>query len=156
MARATLRTRKAAIRGKSRKTSRSPRGKAGKGSAAKPIPKSLAKAKPGRARATKVLPKDVQPMQPKGIPVRETVIVDVSEEQVPGVITITEFEETDVREKTVDRVQPRKGRGTSRRSCPCRKLKREHIGGLVRPKVAVCTENLMRVDEVRESPRLRR
>ena len=58
------------------------------------------------------MPKDVQPMQPKGIPVRETVIVDVIEEPVPGVITITEFEETDVREETVDRVQPRKSRGT--------------------------------------------
>ena len=110
--RATLRTRKAAIRGKSRKTSRSARGKAAKRSAAKPIPKSLAKAKPGRARATKVLPKDVQPMQPKGIPVRKTVIVDVIEEPVPGAITVTEFEETDVREETVDRVQPRKSRGT--------------------------------------------
>ena len=51
-------------------------------------------------------------MQPKGIPVRETVIVDVIEEPVPGVITVTEFEETDVREESVDRVQRKKGRGT--------------------------------------------
>src|SRR3974377_1781615 len=109
---AKSRKRKAEIRGKPRKTPRCAREKAAKRSAAKQIPKSLAKAKPGRARATKVLPKDVQPMQPKGIPVRETVIVDVIEEPVPGVITVTEFEETDVTEENVDREQPRKGRGT--------------------------------------------
>ena len=110
---ATLRTRRSAVRGKSR-TSRSAGETAAKRSAVKPIPKNLrlAKAKPGRARAKKVLPKDVQPMQPKGIPVRETVIVDVIEEPVPGVITVTEFEETDVREESVDRVQRKKGRGT--------------------------------------------
>jgi len=40
------------------------------------------------------------------MPVRETVIVDVIEEPVPGVITVTEFEETDVREARVHRAQP--------------------------------------------------
>ena len=37
-------------------------------------------------------------MKPPITQVVETTIVDVVEEPVPGVITVTEFEETDVRE----------------------------------------------------------
>ena len=51
-------------------------------------------------------------MQSERIPVRESVIVDVIEQPVPGVITITEFEETEVREESVDRVQPEEDRGS--------------------------------------------
>ena len=107
---ATLRRRRLAVRGKSRKISRTARGKTGKQPATKPMPKKrLAKAKPRRARAKG---KNVQRMQSEGMPVRETVIVDVIEEPVPGVITVTEFEETDVREESVDRVQPDEDRGS--------------------------------------------
>ena len=113
MARQKKRTairRRSAVRGKSRKTSRSARGKTAKRSAAKPMPKKrLAKAKP---RAKKALRKNLQAMQSERIPVRESVIVDVIEQPVPGVITITEFEETDVREESVDRVQPDEDRGS--------------------------------------------
>jgi len=99
----TLRRRRS-VRGKSRKISRTARGKTGKQPATKPMPKKrLAKAKPRRARAKG---KNVQRMQSEGMPVRETVIVDVIEEPVPGVITVTEFEETDVREARVHRAQP--------------------------------------------------
>ena len=56
--------------------------------------------------------KNVQPMQSERIPVRESVIVDVIEQPVPDVITITEFEETEVREECVDRVQPEEDRGS--------------------------------------------
>ncbi len=68
--------------------------------------KRLAKAKPKRARAKKVLRKGLQPTRAQRIPVRETLIVDVVEEPVPGVITVTEFEETDVREAIVNPEQP--------------------------------------------------
>jgi hypothetical protein len=37
-------------------------------------------------------------MKPPTTPVVETTIVDVVEEPAPGVITVTEFEETDIRE----------------------------------------------------------
>ena len=111
--RTAIRRRRSAVRGKSRETSRSARGKTAKRSAAKPMPKKrLTKAKPRRARAKKALRKNVQPMQSERIPVRESVIVDVIEQPVPGVITITEFEETEVREESVDRVQPEADRGS--------------------------------------------
>lgn len=60
-------------------------------------------AKPKRTREKKVSRKNVQP---QGLPVLETTIIDVIEQPVPGVITITEFEETDVREAGVDRAEP--------------------------------------------------
>jgi hypothetical protein len=104
---ARLRKRRSAVRGKSRRTSRFAGRKAAKRSAAKSMPKKrLAKAKPSRARAKKVLRKNMRTPQSEGIPVRETAIVDVIEEPVPGVITITEFEETHVRKGSVDRAQP--------------------------------------------------
>jgi hypothetical protein len=37
-------------------------------------------------------------MKRAGTPVVETTIVDVVDEPLPGVITVTEFEETDIRE----------------------------------------------------------
>jgi hypothetical protein len=39
-----------------------------------------------------------QAMKPSSAPSVETVIVDVIEEPIPGVITVTEFEETDIRD----------------------------------------------------------
>ena len=98
----TLRRRRS-VRGKSRKISRTARGKTGKQPATKPMPKKrFAKAKPRRRRGEGFAEKRAA----HAIPVRETVIVDVIEEPVPGVITVTEFEETDVREARVHRAQP--------------------------------------------------
>jgi hypothetical protein len=73
--------RKERVRGKARKTSKA-RGKAAK--------RPSARTKPKRAVATK----KVRAMKP-GASV-ETVIVDVVEQPAPGVITVTEFEETGV------------------------------------------------------------
>jgi len=53
-------------------------------------------AKPKRARV-KVARKRARPVNPSN-PAVETVGVDVIEEPVPGVNTVTEFEETEVRE----------------------------------------------------------
>ena len=109
MAKKQARSRKrgSAVRGKSRRTSRSAGGKAAKRSATKPMPKKrLAKAKPKPASAKKALQKNMQTPQSKGVPVQETTIVDVIEESAPGVITITEFEETHVRKGSVDRAEP--------------------------------------------------
>ena len=103
----TSRRNRPVVRGKSRKASRPARGKA-KRSVAKPMSKKRL-AKPKRTRVKKVSRKKVRP---QGIPVLETTIIDVIEEPVPGVITVTEFEETDVREESVDRVQPDEDRGS--------------------------------------------
>ena len=95
--RVTPRKRKSTVRGKARKSSISVRGKAGKRTASKLKPrKGLAKAK--RPRTKKVARKKAKPMKPPTTPVVETTIVDVVEEPAPGVITVTEFEETDIRE----------------------------------------------------------
>ncbi len=40
----------------------------------------------------------MQPKKPRPRPAVETVIVDVVEEPLPGVITVTEFDGTEVRE----------------------------------------------------------
>ena len=66
---------------------------------AKPTPrKRLAGAKLERGRVKKVAPKRARPVKPPSTLAVETVVVDVIEEPVPGVITVTEFEETEVRE----------------------------------------------------------
>jgi hypothetical protein len=66
---------------------------------AKPTPrKRLAGAKLKRGRVKKVAPKRARPVKPPSTPAVETVVVDVIEEPVPGVITVTEFEKTEVRE----------------------------------------------------------
>jgi len=58
----------------------------------------LAEVRPKRARAKRVARKTARPVKPPSTLTVETVVVDVIEEPVPGVITITEFEETEVRE----------------------------------------------------------
>jgi hypothetical protein len=60
----------------------------------------VAKAKRSTAR------KKARPMKRPITPVAETTIVDVVEEPAPGVITITEFEETDEREASAGREPP--------------------------------------------------
>jgi len=73
---------KSAVRGKARKASKA-RGKMAK--------RPPVRAKPKRA----VAKKKVRAMKP-GAPSVETVVVDVVEQPAPGVITVTEFEETAV------------------------------------------------------------
>ena len=88
------RRRRAAVRGKTRKLSKSVRGKA-----MKPM---VAGAKPQRAARKKAVRKKEQGMKPPG-PEVETVVVDVIEEPAPGVITVTETEETQIRAERDDR-----------------------------------------------------
>jgi hypothetical protein len=66
----------------------------------------LARAKPKRARVKKVARKRARPVKPPSTTAVETVVVDVIEEPVPGVITVTEFEETEVREPSESPEQP--------------------------------------------------
>jgi hypothetical protein len=61
--------------------------------------KRLAKAGPKRPIAKKVARKRARPVKPPSASTVETVTVDVIEEAAPGVLTITEFEETEVREE---------------------------------------------------------
>jgi hypothetical protein len=99
---ATVRKRKTTTtHRKARNASKSARGKAVKRAVAKPTPrKRLARAKPKRARVKEVARKRARPVKPSSTPALETIVVDVIEEPVPGVITVTEFEETEVREPT--------------------------------------------------------
>ncbi len=87
--RAKVQRRKSAtVRGKVRKGSKFARGKAKK--------RTIAKAKPKRAEVKKAARKKVQRIKQE-TPAVETVVVDVIDEPVPGVITVTEFEKTEVR-----------------------------------------------------------
>jgi hypothetical protein len=84
--RANLRRRSAAARGKARKVSKPARGKG---------TKPTAGAKLQRAATKKAMQKKEQQMKPPA-PDIETVVVDVIEEPAPGVITVTEIEETQI------------------------------------------------------------
>ena len=94
--RAKLRRGNSAKRGKARKVSKSARGKG---------TRPTAGAKPQRAARMKAVRKKEQGMKPPR-PGVETVVVDVIEEPVSGVITVTEFEETEVRERIRGRDEP--------------------------------------------------
>jgi hypothetical protein len=85
--RAKPRRRRAAVRGKARKVSKSARGKATK--------PTVARANPKRVATKKAMRKKEQRMKPPG-PAVETVVVDVIEEPAPGVIAVTEIEETQI------------------------------------------------------------
>jgi hypothetical protein len=76
---------RAAGRGKARKASKSARRKAAKRTSTRAKAKHAAKKEAAR--------KKMQRMKQPTSPV-ETVVVDVIEEPIPGVITVTEFEET--------------------------------------------------------------
>jgi hypothetical protein len=96
--RAMVRKSTPTARGKVRKASKSWRGKSAKRSAAKATPeKRAAKLKSARAGVRKVARKKAT--KPPATSVVETVITDVAEDPVPAAITITEFEETKVREE---------------------------------------------------------
>ncbi len=98
--RVTLRKRKSTARRQRRKTPKPARGKVAKRTVAKSKPrKRLAKARSKRDSAKKVTRKRTSPEKPPTTSIVETVTIDVIEETAPGEITITEFEETEVREK---------------------------------------------------------
>jgi hypothetical protein len=59
-----------------------------------------------RAGVRRVAQKKIQPMKPPSTPAVESIIVNVVEEPVPGVITITEFAETEVREAKANPERP--------------------------------------------------
>ncbi len=100
--RESVRKIKSAVRGKAHRIeSKSARTRAGKRTLAK-----ARKVKPKHARVRKAAPRKVQPMTPQSPAEIETVTVDVIEETAPGVITVTEFEETEVREQSADRGEP--------------------------------------------------
>ncbi len=95
--RVTLRKRKSTVRGTARKSSKSARGKAAKRTTTKMKPKKgVGRAK--RPTAKKIARRKARQMKRPITSVVETTIVDVVEESAPGVIAVTEFEETDVRE----------------------------------------------------------
>jgi hypothetical protein len=85
--RAKPRRRRAAVRGKARKVSKSARVKATK--------PTVAGAKPKHAATKKAVQKKEQRKKAPR-PAVETVVVDVIEEPAPGVITVTEIEETQI------------------------------------------------------------
>ena len=78
-----------ATRGKARKIAKAARGK--------PTKRTVARAKPKRVTVKKVAPKVVRRMKQPIAPVVETVAVEVIEQPAPGIITVTEVEETEVR-----------------------------------------------------------
>jgi hypothetical protein len=74
-----------------KKNAATARGKARKG--AKAAQRTVAKAKPKRAPVKKAARKVKRPVSP----VLETVPAEIIEQPAPGVITVTEVEETEVR-----------------------------------------------------------
>ena len=100
--RAAARRGKAATRSKTRKPAKSVRGKTAKRTSARATPKKrVTKAKSNRAVAKKVAP------------TVETVIVDMIEEPVPGVMVVTEFEATAIRGPNAKPGQPKESRGAA-------------------------------------------
>jgi hypothetical protein len=100
--RVTARKGKAATRGKVRKPAKSVRGKAAKRTSARATPrKRVTKAKSRRAVAKKV------------VPTVETVVVDMIEEPVPGVMVVTEFEATGIRGPSANLEQPEESRAAA-------------------------------------------
>jgi hypothetical protein len=85
--RAKQRRRNSATRGKARKVSKSAATK-----------RTVARAKPKRATVKKPPRKEARRMKQPIAPVVETVAVEVIEQPAPGVITVTEVEETEVRQ----------------------------------------------------------
>ncbi len=88
--RAKLRRGSSAARGKARKAFKQARG----------TKRTIARAKPKQGGAMKAARKERQ-MKPLS-PAAETIVVDVVEEPLPGVITVTEYEETRVAQLGTD------------------------------------------------------
>ena len=83
---------------KARMATKSSRGKASK--------RTVARAKSNRMGVKKAARKKVQRIKQPRAPTVETVVDDVIEKPAPDVITITEFEETEVREGIPGRDEP--------------------------------------------------
>jgi hypothetical protein len=77
-------------RAKPRSANSAKRGKARKSARAKATKRTVARAKPKRAPVKKIAGKVKAPVTP----VLETVVVDVIDQPAPGVISVTEVEET--------------------------------------------------------------
>jgi hypothetical protein len=103
--RTTVAKRKSTGRGKARKSSKPAREKAKRGAAKATPKKGLVKAR--RAAAKRVARKRARPVKPPSTSAVETATVEVIEEAAPGVVTITEFEETEVREEGEGQEQPK-------------------------------------------------
>jgi hypothetical protein len=90
------RKKRAKVQKRAKRRSSAKRGKARKvAKAAKATKRTVARAKPKAATAKKTAPKVVRRVKKPAV---ETVIVDLIEQPAPGVITVTEVEETVVRE----------------------------------------------------------
>jgi len=88
-------------RGKLPRGNSAKRGKARKAAkAAKATKRTIASAKPKPAPVKKAARRVKQPVAPAVETVAETVAVEVIEQPAPGVITVTEAEETVVREQS--------------------------------------------------------
>ena len=100
--RVVARRRKTATRGRARKAAKSVSGKKAKRTSARVTPrKRVSKAKSKRAVTKKV------------VPTVETIIVDMIDEPVPGVIVVTEFEATGIRRPNANPEQPEERRGAA-------------------------------------------
>ena len=86
--RAKLRRGNSAKRGKARKVAKS----------AKATKRTVARAKPKRATVKKPPRKEARRTKQPIAPVVETVAVEVIEQPAPGVMTVTEIEQTEVRQ----------------------------------------------------------
>jgi hypothetical protein len=93
--------RNAAMRGKARKPAKSVRGKTAKRTSAKAKSKKRATKTKKRAVAKTMVPKV------------ETVVVDMIEEPVPGVMVVTEFEATGIRGPNATPEQSEESRGAA-------------------------------------------
>jgi len=103
--RATARKTRSTARGKAR-TGKSARGKATRRTAASRTPKKRpVKAGPKSAAAKKRARRRMPQATPSGLPTAKTVIVDVIEEPIPGIVSVTEFEATEVRVASPDSEQ---------------------------------------------------
>jgi len=98
---AAARRGKAAKRGKARKPAKSVREKTAKRTSAKAKSKKRATKTKKRAVAKTMVPKV------------ETVVVDIVEEPVPGVMVVTEFEATEIRGLSTNPEQPKESRGAT-------------------------------------------
>jgi fructose-1,6-bisphosphatase/inositol monophosphatase family enzyme len=91
---------KSATRGKARKPPKSVRRKTAKRT------KATSRKQVTKAKSKRTLVKNV-------VPTVETVIVDVIEEPVPGVMVVTEFESTGIRGPDANPEQPEESRGAA-------------------------------------------
>ena len=100
-------------RGKAPKRAKSAQTKTAKRLVARTRPKKqVTKVKPKRVAAKKAAPSKAMPPKQPGIPQAETVIIDMIEEPVPGVLVVTEFEATSVRRPgTTKQVTDNQGAG---------------------------------------------